>query len=288
MGRSTEQESTLSEIRKYRRLTAQQKTEIVLASLRGPTAMGELCRVHDIADRLRGKWREPFLAAGRSACRARPSARRPTSCVAGSRGCSGRRGARRWGRGRGGTLAGLGVSVRAARSRELVAQGPKPIAVARAAGISRPAIDRRPARPPAGQRRAPDATDRIVRDAARCNPTDGTRMVAALAARRAPGPVNRQRAQRLMREHALLQPKRSDGRRRRPGSFQVTRPDERWPLDTTSVWVAEHGWCYPNAATDCCTREIVARALDVRCRATEATAVVDAALAARSVTAGGR
>jgi putative transposase len=178
------------------------------------------------------------------------------------------------------------VSVRVARSRELVAQGRSPSLVARVAGISRQAIYRRPARPPTGQRRALDATDRIVLDVARSNPTDGTRMVAALAARRACGPVNRKRVQRLMREHALLQPKRPEGRWRRPGYFQVTRPDELWHLDMTSVWVAEHGWCYLNAAIDCCTREIVGWALDVRCRAAEATAVVDAALAARGVGAG--
>jgi putative transposase len=110
-------------------------------------------------------------------------------------------------------------------------------------------------------------------------------MVAALAARQTRSAVNRKRVQRLMREHRLLQPKRSEGRRR-PGYFQVTRPDELWHLDMTSVWVAEHGWCYLNAATDCGTREIVAWALDVRCRAAEATAVVDAALAARGPTAG--
>src|SRR3954464_10606251 len=46
MGRSTEQEPTLSEIRKYRKFTAKQKTEIVLASLRGPKTMAELCREH--------------------------------------------------------------------------------------------------------------------------------------------------------------------------------------------------------------------------------------------------
>ena len=34
-----------------------------------------------------------------------------------------------------------------------------------------------------------------------------------------------------MREHRLLQPKRSEGRRRRPGFVQVTRPDELWHLD---------------------------------------------------------
>jgi hypothetical protein len=72
------------------------------------------------------------------------------------------------------------VSVRVARSRELVAQGRSPSLVARVAGISRQAIYRRPARPPKGQRRALDAADRIVLDIARANPTDGTRMVAAL------------------------------------------------------------------------------------------------------------
>jgi putative transposase len=49
------------------------------------------------------------------------------------------------------------------------------------------------------------------------------------------------------------------------------------------VWVAEHGWCYLHAAIDCCTREITGWALDVRCRAQEATAVVDAAVADRGV-----
>jgi putative transposase len=123
----------------------------------------------------------------------------------------------------------------------------------------------------------------VVLDVARANPTDGTRMVAALARRQARTAVNRKRVQRLMREHRLLQPKPSEGRRRRPGYFQVTRPDELWHLDMTSVWVAEHGWCYLNAAIDCRTREITGWALDVRCRAAEAIAVVDAAVADRRV-----
>jgi transposase len=54
----------MSDTRKYRKFTAQQKTEIVLASLRGPKSMAELCREHDIADSLLRKWREQFLAAG--------------------------------------------------------------------------------------------------------------------------------------------------------------------------------------------------------------------------------
>jgi putative transposase len=180
----------------------------------------------------------------------------------------------------------MGVSLRVARSRELVAQGRPAALVARVAGISRQAIYKRPKRPPKGHRRPLDEIDRAILEVARENPTDGTRMVAALAARALDGSVNRKRVQRLMREHRLLQPKRSEGRRKRPGFFEVTRPDELWHLDMTSIWVAEHGWCYLNAAIDCCTREITGWAIDVRCRQVEATAVIDAAVAERGVPAG--
>ena len=138
-------------------------------------------------------------------------------------------------------------------------------------------------RPPKGHRRPLDAVDRTVLEVARENPTDGSRMVAALASREHGIDINRKRVQRLMREHRLLQPKRSEGRRKRPGYFQVTRPDELWHMDMTSVWVPQHGWCYLNAAIDCCTPEITGWALDVRCRAPEAIADIDAAIADRGV-----
>ena len=73
--------------------------------------------------------------------------------------------------------------MRVARSRELVAQGRPAALVARVAGISRQAIYRRPRRAPRGVRRPLDAVDRVVLGVARENPTDGTRMVAALASR---------------------------------------------------------------------------------------------------------
>ena len=177
--------------------------------------------------------------------------------------------------------------MRVARSRELVAAGRPAALVAHVAGISRQALYRRPTRPPTGQRRPLSPTDQVVLQVARANPTDGTRMVAALASRQLSSHgVNRKRVQRLMREHRLLQPKRSEQRRRRPGFFQVTRPDELWHLDMTSVWVAEHGWCYLDAAIDCCTREIVGWSLEVRCRAQEAIGVIDHAVASRGVVTG--
>jgi putative transposase len=180
------------------------------------------------------------------------------------------------------------VSVRVARSRELVAAGGKPAVVARVARVSRQAIHRkpRPRRPP--QRRPPSGpVDEAIVEVARANPTDGTRMVAALTGRKLGRPVNRKRAQRVMSEQGLLQRHRPSGRRRRPGFFRVERPDQLWHLDLSSVWVAEHGWCYLQAAIDCCTREIVDWSLELRCRTQEATALVERATTVRGIEPGG-
>ncbi|MCA1700510.1 MAG: DDE-type integrase/transposase/recombinase, partial [Actinobacteria bacterium] len=49
------------------------------------------------------------------------------------------------------------------------------------------------------------------------------------------------------------------------------------------VHSTEHGWCYLNAAIDCCTREITGWSLETRCRAAEATAVIDHAVGKRGV-----
>ena len=143
----------------------------------------------------------------------------------------------------GGSIAGLGVRERVARSRRLVAGGRKVAVVARVMQISRQAIYRVPKTRPAATRRPATGTiDRVIIEVARANPTDGTRMVAALASREIDRPISRKRPQRVM----------------------------------TSIWVAEHGWCYLNAIVDCCTREIPAFGLDLRCRHQEAEAVIEA------------
>jgi transposase-like protein len=65
MGRSTKEESGLSEQRKYRTWTAQQKIEIVLAGLRGDRAVRDVCREHAISETLYYSWREKLLEGGR-------------------------------------------------------------------------------------------------------------------------------------------------------------------------------------------------------------------------------
>ncbi len=57
----------MSEQRKYRTFTAQQKQEIVLAGLRGDVTVKELCRQHEIAETLYYTWREKLLEGGRQA-----------------------------------------------------------------------------------------------------------------------------------------------------------------------------------------------------------------------------
>ena len=57
----------MSEQRKYRSWTAQQKIEIVLAGLRGDRTVKEVCREHEIAETLYYAWRDKLLEGGREA-----------------------------------------------------------------------------------------------------------------------------------------------------------------------------------------------------------------------------
>jgi len=54
----------VAEQRKYRKFTAKQKAEIVLAGLRGEVSIKEVCRQHEIAETLYYTWREKLLEGG--------------------------------------------------------------------------------------------------------------------------------------------------------------------------------------------------------------------------------
>jgi putative transposase len=179
------------------------------------------------------------------------------------------------------------VRQRVARSRELVAEGHSPSVVARVARISRQALYRTPKPRSAPQRRpVTDPVEAAIVAEALANQTDGYRMVTAFVRRKLGVPVNRKRVLRVMRERKLIQRRRPLERRKRPGFFRVERPRQLWQLDMSSVWVAEHGWCYLNAIIDCCTREIVGWSLELRCRADEAIAVVERATAMHGIEPG--
>jgi len=179
------------------------------------------------------------------------------------------------------------VTERVAFARDLVGRGRKVAPVARVLQISRQAIYRTPKPRRALQRRPPQGpVEEAIVETAKANPTDGYRMVWALVRRKLGIAVNRKRVLRVMREQKLIQRRRHEPRRRRPGFFRVECPDQLWHLDMTSIWVAEHGWCYLNAAIDCCTREIVGWSLELRCRADEAIALVEGAARAQGIAPG--
>lgn len=57
----------MAEQRRYRKFTAKQKAEIVLAGLRGDRSVREVCREHEIAETLFYQWREKLLEGGQAA-----------------------------------------------------------------------------------------------------------------------------------------------------------------------------------------------------------------------------
>jgi hypothetical protein len=112
------------------------------------------------------------------------------------------------------------LSVRVARSRDLVAAGYPLSAVARAARISRQALYRTPTPRHPPQRRPPlDAVEQAIVEVAKENQTDGYRMATAFVRRRLGVAVNRKRVLRVMRERKLIQRRRPLERRKRPGLF---------------------------------------------------------------------
>ena len=92
------------------------------------------------------------------------------------------------------------------RSRELIARGRQPAAVARVLQVNWSGLYRPPL----------DPVDQLIAWVARENPTDGTRMVAALASCELGRQVNRKRVQRVMRIERRLQRHRPLPHRRRP------------------------------------------------------------------------
>jgi transposase len=57
----------MSETKKYRTFTPEQKLEIVLAGLRGDRPTRDVCREYEISEALYYQWRERLLEGGKAA-----------------------------------------------------------------------------------------------------------------------------------------------------------------------------------------------------------------------------
>ncbi|MEO6700432.1 MAG: transposase [Jatrophihabitantaceae bacterium] len=55
----------MSETRKHRSFTPEQKIEIVLAGLRGDRPVRDVCRSYEISEALYSQWRERLLEGGK-------------------------------------------------------------------------------------------------------------------------------------------------------------------------------------------------------------------------------
>jgi transposase len=209
--------------RTYRKFTTQQKLEIVLAGLRGDRSIRDVCREHGIAETLYYSWRDKLLEGGKQTLAGkeeRASERDLKKRIRELERALGRKTYEL-------EIAGEHCGTWTEDARRQVPRAGRQGAKARGRGA-------RDADQPAGDlpkpRRAPQRcppkgpVDRAIVEVAKQNPTDGTRMVAALTSREIGKPVNRKRTQRVMREQRLLQRHRSSGRRRRPASFGSSAP----------------------------------------------------------------
>lgn len=181
------------------------------------------------------------------------------------------------------------MSQRTALGRHWVAEGAAPVAViAKVLSVSRQSLYRTPKVPrtPTGQRVplrlvTPELPEEwptmalgpglVELDVAICvmarrHPAAGYRKVTSRL-RRKGYVVNRKRVARLLKAWGFLraQPKRHPKAQGRP--FKITRPNELWQTDMTSVWCGEDGWGYFTAVIDCFDRSILGWSFTNRCRA---------------------
>lgn len=220
----------MSEKRKYRQFTPEQKAERARGPAGGTAAFATSAASTRSPRRWYYQWRDRLLEGG--SCPGHPAGQ-----AAGGRGTpQAAQEGRAAGAGAGpqdlrvgdsgGTLAGLAVSVRVARARAVVATGTRPVGRRPRRGRVPAGPVPRPSSAPCRRRPRPAVRRRRDRGGREEQPdrrhADGRRAgVPELGE-----PVNRKRLQRVMRGHRLLQRSRNGDRRRRPGYFRVFRPDD--------------------------------------------------------------
>jgi putative transposase len=164
------------------------------------------------------------------------------------------------------------------QARQLVAEGQRAQLVAQTLQISRSSLyyQRRPRGCRADRR-----WDEQIVVACGEKPAYGYRRVTWWLRRKEELMVNGKRVLRVMRERGLLVTKRRLRARRKKEWGRVTAelPNQVWQADMTKVWVGPSvGWAYLVSIIDCCTREIVAWDLSLRCRTHEALAALERAV----------
>ena len=167
--------------------------------------------------------------------------------------------------------------------------------IAKALLVSRQALykksrERRPVRRPAPRPLVRETGIELVLDPATVSVEDALVILARrhvaygyrrlwAKLRRAGYLVNRKRVQRLLQlwGYGLKRPRPHAKAQGRP--FDVTRPNQLWQTDMTSLWCGEDGWGYLTAVMDCYDRSILGWSLTLRCRARDFTPALEQAWA---------
>lgn len=134
--------------------------------------------------------------------------------------------------------------------------------------------------------RHPVRTDKRVRALVRTvceqerHRTYGHRRVRALLLRHHGVRLSRKTVYRVMKDLGLLQRRAhyKPGRPKRVERMSAAAPNRAWQVDMTSFQLSDLTPLYLEVVIDCCTRKIVGRSLDRRCRAREWIAAVRCAL----------
>ena len=173
----------MSETKKYRSGRSRRSSRSCSRACVATGRSQEVCREHEIAENALLRWRDKLLEGGRERLAGKEERtereelrRQVARARAGAWAQDLRAGDR------GGSIARLGVSVRVARSRELVARGHRPAVVARVLQVSRQAVYRIPKPRGADAARRPpvDDVEAAIVEVAEHNPTDGYRIVDRL------------------------------------------------------------------------------------------------------------
>ena len=151
-------------------------------------------------------------------------------------------------------------------------------------GVNRSTLYRKPSggRPKASQAARDAEVVPALKELAGRFPTYGYRRLKVLVSRQLGRRVNAKRVRRLMREHGLQTAQRVATARPRPHPRQVeaTAPNQVWQMDFTKFLVGAT-WVWLLVVMDRFSREVVGWTLSLRARATEARAVLEAALRER-------
>jgi len=101
---------------------------------------------------------------------------------------------------------------------------------------------------------------------ARRHPAAGYRKVTSRL-RRKGYVVNRKRVARLLKAWGFLRARPTNHLKAQGRPFNITRPNELWQTDMTSIWCGEDGWGYFTAVIDCFDRSIIGWSFTNHCRA---------------------